>query len=153
MRVVWNVNTRLLIAICNYVKLFSWLRKEWRDLSWWNTSSVNWCRWGDLGNITGEDILGTIKIHAELPVVDFSSCTTITVLSNYQIKNFLRAWHQSKTLKYSKELMGSNMKWLRSIKIHKTRFEEDSLCLYLIVHLCNSLHHLIFFRISKDLNM
>jgi hypothetical protein len=82
-----------LIAICNYVKLFSWLRKEWRDLSWWNTSSVNWCRWGDLGNITGEDILGTIKIHAELPVVDFSSCTTITVLSNDQIENFLGAWH------------------------------------------------------------
>lgn len=148
-RVTGNVNTRLLVTIVNHIDVISWFSKEGRHSGWRNSSSVFWGRKRVFCDVTGEDVFRTVKVLAELEVIDFSRGATIAVLSNNHVKDFLRSRHETKTLEDSKELMGSDVKLLGSIKIHEAGLEEDPLRLDLVVHVCDSFHHLVFFGVRE----
>jgi hypothetical protein len=107
----------------DYVNAFGWLAEEGRHDCWRDASGVNG-RWrGHFRHVPWEDVLWTVEVIYELEIVDFSSGAAITVLPYDQVEYFLIGWHQSQLLKNSKELLRSDMKLLRSVKVHKEGLE------------------------------
>jgi hypothetical protein len=116
---------------------------------WWDATSVDWCWWCNLWYIFWEDVRWLVQVHAELPVVDFSTGATIAIFANDQIKNSLICWQKAKLLKYSQELVLSDVELLRAIEVHEAWLQENALSLDFVVHCVDSLKHGLFLIISK----
>jgi predicted hydrolase (HD superfamily) len=69
--------------------------EERRNLLRRDALSIHWWGQGALGDVAREDVLGAVKIHTELEVVDFSSGVEIAVFADDQIEDILRWRHKT----------------------------------------------------------
>jgi hypothetical protein len=90
-----EVNAGLHESVGNNVDLFGVLGEESRLLGGSNALGVDGFRKLSLGDVIGEDILGTVEVLAELVVVDFSGGAEITVPASDQVKDGLGRRHEA----------------------------------------------------------
>lgn len=103
-----------------------------------------------LGHVAGEDVLRSIKVFAELKVVDLSSSAAVTVLPDDQVKHLLVRRHQAQTLEHSEELVRCDVQLLGAVEVHEAGLEKNAFSLYFVVHLGNCVHHHVLLLLSKD---
>lgn len=73
------------------------------------------------------DILGSIDVIAELPVINLLSVSKIAVFARDKAEIYWRRGHQTKGLQHSDELMARDVLALGSVEIVEPRFEENPL--------------------------
>jgi len=150
-RIIRNFNTWLSVSICKNVDVVSFLVIERSSLGWCYTSGPDRCGLSSFWRVSWENILWSVQVLAELEVVHFGCCSTVTISPDNQVKELLGRWHETQIFHHTKELVRCNVERLWSIKVLETWLQENPLWFDLVVKSSNCVHHSIFFSICEHL--
>ena len=89
---------------------------------------VKWILWlWVLGCILNEDVLRSVNIGTEFEIINFSDISSVEILSNQDLEEFLLWWNQIQLFHNTSELLNSDVAAVSSIIILELRLDQDSL--------------------------
>ena len=150
-RIVGNINMSLSEAVIDNIKAVSALAEERADLLGTHADLHNLVRLRALSLVRGEHVLWPVHIFAEIEVVDFLGVAAIAVTADDEVEHLLAGRHEVQALHHSEELLGSDVKLLRAVKVLETRLEEDPVGNHVSVEGRHHVDHFAFLFVGEHL--
>jgi len=124
--VVGDIDTLVHETVGNDVQFAGGLLEEGADLVGGHAESVGALSDRLLGLVAGEHVFRAVDILDKEEIVDFLSVSTIAILADDEVEDFLGRRHHSQGLQDTEELLSSDVIGLGAIEVHEAGLEQNS---------------------------